>query len=232
MDISLLSKIPEPAEEVTFCIELLAPISMVSEAPGSFYKTLRHPDKQILCGLFENILGWHFSREDRTAIIKDVEKKRKEQKLPFSKITSRSAFLPLLMEYFELEKVEIHAADESLFFYNDLWKRAYRRKDSGKTHSGGTLNIDYSLVIDKHIKYQNEGLNKDAFLLENIDKVSYFYTTPTNREYLTFNGEYHCMMKMDKVLVGLLESALEQANNGYLGNSEGWVSMNLLKSKQ
>ncbi|MDW8464738.1 MAG: hypothetical protein RML35_00655 [Chloroherpetonaceae bacterium] len=64
VDISLLFEEPKLDKTVCLIVQPLAPLSMVSVLPGSYYKTERVPTKEMLCGLFENLLGWHFSEED------------------------------------------------------------------------------------------------------------------------------------------------------------------------
>ena len=65
INIELLKKIPTLNAHAMVSIRPLAPLSMVSDMPGSYYKTLKKPDKKMLCGLFENILGWHIDSADR-----------------------------------------------------------------------------------------------------------------------------------------------------------------------
>ena len=79
LNLSILEKIPERNINVVLEIEPLAPLSMVSELPGSYYKTLKSPDKKMLCGLFENILGWHFDLADRKVIIGELAELRRKQ---------------------------------------------------------------------------------------------------------------------------------------------------------
>ena len=62
IDLSILKKLPELKTQAVLSIRPLAPLSMVSELPGSFYKTMKYPSKKMLCGLFENMLGWHFDK--------------------------------------------------------------------------------------------------------------------------------------------------------------------------
>ena len=47
LDLSILEKAPELTKEIILEIEPLAPLSMVSELPGSYYKTLKSPSKKI-----------------------------------------------------------------------------------------------------------------------------------------------------------------------------------------
>lgn len=53
IDLSILKKLPELKMQAILSIRPLAPLSMVSELPGSFYKTMKYPSKNMLCGLFE-----------------------------------------------------------------------------------------------------------------------------------------------------------------------------------
>lgn len=85
IDLSILKKLPELQTQAVLAIRPLAPLSMVSELPGSFYKTLKYPSKKMLCGLFENMLGWHFDNKLRLEIFKDMVKIRKKQKIDLKK---------------------------------------------------------------------------------------------------------------------------------------------------
>ena len=231
IDLSILGKDPDLSALIKLHIKPHAPISMVSELPGSYCKALLYPDKHILCGLLENVLGWHFSRKDREIIREEIENIRKKVKKEYIPPTIRSIFIPLLSDFFELDSVRIVSTD-SPFFYNDFWKRAFRRQDSGKVHSGGTQNIDYTLVVEKYrfmCEKERSPQEKEKFLKDNIDRISFFYTTPTNREYLFFEGSYECVIKMDPQLVDLLSKTLSSQNIGYLGNSEGWVTLYLVE---
>ena len=80
IDISLLFEKPELDSSVILIIQPLAPLSMVSGLPGSYYKTERIPTKFMLSGLFENLLGWHFSKEDRAKIFREMKKAHKKNR--------------------------------------------------------------------------------------------------------------------------------------------------------
>ena len=43
IDLSILKKLPELKTQAVLSIRPLAPLSMVSELPGSFYKTMKYP---------------------------------------------------------------------------------------------------------------------------------------------------------------------------------------------
>lgn len=76
---------PELDKRVVLAVRPLAPLSMVDELPGSFYKTLKHPSKKMICGLFENMLGWHFDKKMRLEIFKDMVKVRKKLNVKLEK---------------------------------------------------------------------------------------------------------------------------------------------------
>lgn len=46
IDLSILKKLPEHNVQAVLEIIPLAPLSMVSELPGSFYKTMKYPSKK------------------------------------------------------------------------------------------------------------------------------------------------------------------------------------------
>lgn len=224
VDISILFEAAELSTDALLTIVPLAPLSMVADLPGSFYKTLKIPDKRFLCGLFENILNWHFSNIDRNKILKQVNQNNKKGKLPKrEKVSHRSTYLPLLEPYFEI--IDSKAPQESIF-YKDLWKRAYRRSDSGKTQAGGAMYLDYRFLREMYNSYEKiSDLNK--YLTDNIDKIPFFYTTPTGREYIASNGDYEINLKIDRRLLTLLQEAIRTNDLGYLGHSEGWVTISI-----
>ena len=151
IDLSILRKLPELQIQAVLVIRPLAPLSMVGELPGSFYKTMKYPSKKMLCGLFENMLGWHFDNKLRLEIFKDMAKIRKKQKIELTKkqFIQGSAYLPLLMDYFDISGNISLKEFKSMFNYSDLWNRGYRRSDSNK-HLNGCRNIDVSLVAERY----------------------------------------------------------------------------------
>jgi CRISPR-associated protein Cas5 len=254
IDISILKKTPILGSIVTLEIQPLAPLSMVSELPGSYYKTLKLPDNKMLCGLFENILGWHIDLADRKKIFEEIESlykqakpKKGQTKTPdlfgFSKETIQrvnhskgSTYLPLLMDFFEIKEVNPRITEVT--FYDDLWSRAYRRSDSHK-HVNGTRWMDSSFIskwdkikelVDMDTKRKS---NEKNTLLDNLfkrysDKFPLYYSTPTMREYISMKGKYEIILSIDSELNTMLQKKILTDNTGYLGNSEGWVDLKFI----
>ena len=245
LDISILQKQPQLDCSIILEIQPLSPLSMVSELPGSYYKTLKIPDKKMLCGLLENLLGWHVDLADRKTISKEIKQLREKWAnrqnktlsdkavIPYTDYTKGSTYVPLLMDYFEIQNIQ--PVISKVIFYNDLWNKAFRRSDStGKqpTHAKGTFNIDYSLIpikrelprdAKKQQNVDNEALGK--LFGDNIGKFPFYFSTPTNREYIAMEGKYEVSLNIDAELYTMLQEKILTDNLCYLGNSEGWVDL-------
>ena len=236
IDISILKTLPSLDKTVIMQIEPLAPLSMVCELPGSYYKTVKTPTKKMLCGLIENLIGWHIDLSDRKNIVKDIVQFRKKQaketsQLEFIDYSKGSSYLPLLMDYFEI--IDIVPIFTKAEFYDDLWSKAYRRADA-IVHPKGTFNISYDIIRDKWSLGRNKKDTKqvddkelELFFKENLSKFPLYYSTPTKREYISMNGFYKAKILLDGDLYELLLEAIQTNNIAYLGNSEGWINITI-----
>ncbi len=239
VDIKILKEPPKITEKVILEIEPLAPLSMVSDLPGSFYKSLKSPNKKMICGLFENILGWHIDIADRKIIQKDLIKerqkgikdknKKKEIKTHIESFQSGSTYIPLLYEYFE---VGLPVLPE-MISYNDLWSKAYRRSDAD-VHPKGTVNISYELIPEKRRRPRDEKNPKKIAAIELFDiyknnngAFPLYYSTPVNREYVYCTGKILVGIDINTKLLKLLKEVLKKNNACYLGNSEGWINLEI-----
>ncbi|MDG5800298.1 type I-PGING CRISPR-associated protein Cas5p [Marinilabiliaceae bacterium ANBcel2] len=231
IDLTILKKKPELDTRAKVIIEPLAPLSMVSDLPGSFYKSLRSPNKKMLCGLFENLIGWHIDIADRTKIQKDLIKHRKKQKIGYNKPQSGSTYIPLLYEYFDIEMITVPPA----IHYNDLWSRAYRRADTIK-HLGGTRFMDGYFIKpwdkltseienNKEISSKEKTNQLDKSFKEHIGKFATFYSSPTPREYIIPNEPIEINLTIDPKLLHTIKESILINNNMYMGNSEGWINL-------
>ena len=236
IDLSILKKLPELQKQAVLTIRPLAPLSMVSELPGSFYKTMKYPSKKMLCGLFENMLGWHFDNKLRLEIFKDMVKARKKQKIDLKKeqFIHGSTYLPLLIDYFDISRNISLKEFKSIFNFSDLWNKGYRRSDSNK-HMNGCRNIDISLVAERYNLFTNwkdlpskeSESKKDEWFKNNISKIPCFYTSPTPREYICLDAVMEIPLMLDVNFAELLLAEAKISNICYLGNSEGWVNIKI-----
>lgn len=250
MNLSILNQKPDLSQKIKLVILPLAPLSMIADIPGSYYKSQNLPDQYKVCGLFENILGWHFSLNDRDKLNKVLKKKDKTNE-------SNSGYKTLLLDFFEIYLSFTGKA----IHYNDLWKKSFRRGDAD-VHPKGTPNIDYDILKKKKwigeqeiqqdkFKEELKRLKKEdaenkiaiealeakilpggtSSLLLFFKKYSgsypTFYTSPTLREYVSFEDEIQLGLNIDEGLLIQLENILEECSTGYLGNSEGWVEIKI-----
>lgn len=233
INIEFLKKVPTLNAHAIICIRPLAPLSMVSDMPGSYYKTLQKPDKKMLCGLFENVLGWHIDLADRKSLYKDLKKVREKAKCTFIDKYKGSTYLPLLMDYFEIDgEIQIDKLKSACFF-DDMWKRCFRRDDAGGgllTHVNGCQNIDYSIIAEYHTFDNKDNKEKESWVNNHFQQFPFYYSTPTVREYLYLDGIFKINLCIDNNLLTLLSDNVSKNNIGYLGNSEGWVDIKIVKS--
>ncbi len=241
IDISILKEEPIKDVRAKIMIEPLAPLSMVSELPGSHYKSLMYPTKKMVCGLFENLLGWHFDLTTRLEIIKSLKKTRKKQKktIDYRSFIQGSTYVPLLMEYFELKDVPTIQGFNSICKYDDYWSRLYKRSDSYK-HINGIRFMDVGIIqpylkafdsidADEKLKSNEKNQKKSVWFKNHIGKFAQFYVTPTKREYLHLNGIFEWEVEMNSKLYKLLSDSCKNYNIGYLGTNEGWVNFNICR---
>lgn len=237
IDISILKEEPLRDIKSKLIIEPLAPLSMVSELPGSYYKSRKTPSKKMICGLIENVLGWHFSSSIRKSIIEQIKQYRNN----VNDYEVGSTYKPLLMDYFEIEEPPFVKFD-SICFYDDLWARNHSRKDSPSEHYKRCRHTnpliitewnDYLDDIENNQELSNEEKKekKKQINKKYIAKFPFFYPVlPSKREYVYMeNGSYTYNATFDSKLYSVLRESLVHNNIAYLGNSEGWVNIKLEK---
>ncbi len=159
---------PELDTRGVLTIRALAPLSMVPSQPGYYFRTELYPTKEMLFGLFENALGWHFfddAKRDniRSIILKGIAKQAKKdnKKTDFqnseswlsSKFdSSQSGFKSLLQYHLDFESID---TPEDYSTYDDLWSMSNRTE--GKNFIGGSKNYDFRL--DDLIYLSKNGIN-------------------------------------------------------------------------
>ena len=222
INLDIIFQKPVLEKRIKLIILPLAPLSMVSDIPGTYYKSQEIPDKYKLCGLFENILGWHFDKGDRIAIqkkLKEFNKKVLKNTL-YENSEANSGYQPLLFDFFETGMFLKHSSQH----YNDLWKKAFSRMDAD-VHAKGTPNLDYEVLKQKPNALKTEPIGD--FFKVNKKKYPMYYTSPTLREYVVHEDEIQIQIDIHETLFVELKNALQHSSTAYLGNSEGWVEIKI-----
>lgn len=227
MDIQLLFEKPDLGKEVKLTIEPLAPLSIVNSLPGSYYKSQNKPTKANLCGIFENILGWHIGRRERSAILKKMKSiyRKKYKMKDIETVTSEVDYNSLLGHLFQIE-LELLPIMKSR--YDDVWKQQLKHDDA--RHLKGTPNISQPLISQKKLlPTDDNGKISDStysdFLKKNIQQFPMYYTSPTPREFIVLKGSYQYKLLMTNHLFEALKVAIAENNIAYLGTSEGWINL-------
>lgn len=232
MDLSILSEEPTRERQAILTIEPLAPLSIVSTLPGSYYKSLDKPTKANLCGMFENVLGWHIGNGDRSKILKKMKavykKSYKSYKITdFKGETSAVGYKYLLGHLF---KIELPVIPAIVTRYDDYWTQHLKHDDA--RHLKGTANLSYHLIRNKgQLPIDDKGKVSDTtfgnFLKENYSDFPMYYTSPTPREFIVVQGNYQIKLSINSCLLEGLRQSLTENNLAYLGTSEGWVDLSI-----
>ena len=228
-DLSIIFQKPDNDKQAMLTIEPLAPLSIVSTLPGSYYKSLNKPTKANLCGMFENVMGWHIGKKDRSKILKKMKQgyKKSFKITDFEIETSAVGYTSLLGHLFEIELSLIPAI---IARYDDVWKQQLYR--DGYAHPNGTPNLSYQLIPLKRQldKKENGTVTNDAitkFHKENKGDFPMYYTSPRKREYIVLEGNYQFKLSINSQLFDVLSTKIEENNIAYLGTNEGWVNLKI-----
>ncbi len=226
-DISLLFDEPRLVEKALLKVQPLAPLSMVNSLPGSYYKTEHAPTKFMLCGLFENVLGFHFSHEDRQAIRRDLRRHfQRKFKIEFPDHESPVGYLPLLYHLFDIELI----VQPQPVLFEDLWTQHLIGGD--ERHLKGVTNYDWELEgeIVRMNRIEDSRMKTKArndFFIEHRERFPRYYRSPQRREFLIANIPFEIKLTMTTGLFRHIAQAIVANDIGYLGTSEGWVHIKL-----
>jgi len=152
LDLSFYLEPPELAVEGVLEITPLAPLSMVSAQPGTYFRTELVPPTQMVFGVLENALGWHLPDKTRKEVMKGLAKRAKKlhgknnnykgsdwlSGKPAS--AAKSKYFSLLQYHLALGTADL---PDDLMTYDDLWSMHLR--DRGMNYIGGSRIYDYRL---------------------------------------------------------------------------------------
>ncbi len=228
-DISILFSEPIKNKQAILTIEPLAPLSIVSTLPGSYYKSQNAPTKPNLCGMFENVMGWHIGMGERRAILKKMTQiyKKTYKISDFEKTKSAVGYTSLLGHLFDIELPLIPAITTR---YDDLWKQQLKHDDS--RHLKGSPNLSWHMIKQKrNLQTDDKGKVSDKdygdFLKKNLSDFPMYYTSPTPREFIVLDGAYQIKISISSYLLKALQFTFQENNIAYLGTNEGWVDLSI-----
>lgn len=249
LDLNFFLEPPELTEKGKIVIDALSPLSMTTTQPGTYYRSQSTPTVNMLYGMLENALGWHFGPKDRTKFLKELRKAAKknlDRSDPLKQsewITGKEddesevGFISILQHH--LKFVAPHIEPDTIHF-DDLWARHVR----GSAFPDGSRNYDISIERIINMKKRDQinigdSANHDIRDPEKLtdvvegDKVHLnavrilfpqYYVSPTPREYVIPKGSYVFSVKTTTSLKDKIRVALKNPVSPiYLGTNDGWV---------
>ena len=260
MDFSFFFEPPEDTVKGILTVEALAPLSMASGQPGSYYQSLRTPTPHMLYGMLENALGWHIgsgSSKDahsRESIMKELQKAAKK----VNKSNAKSAWLsqfPQSSESKYFSFLQYHLVfdppvfEPNLLTYDDLWSQNLR--DSGRSFFGGSRHYDerlegtINLARKRDVEFSDrtgyEDVPEDRLdKIEKGAKIKYtsirsrfpqYYASPKVREYVVPESSYLFYFRTTPKVFAIIAEAVEDpAAPLYLGSNDGWIHATIEKA--
>ena len=257
IDLSFYLDPPALKQQGKITIWPLAPLSMVSQQPGTYFRSELSPTQEMLFGLLENAAGWHFHNGQRKAIIKSLTKKVKKKLgrstdwkghpwLKGKLEASGNGYASLLQFHLSFLRIE---ADDSPLTWDDLWSML--NSNDSISFVGGSRNYDFRLEnlitasrkVNPTVTFgDRKGFNR--FTLVELKEIvegqvhvkslstnfPQFYSSPRKRGYLEPTRPWvYEVASTAKVAEIISESLNQPAAPLYLGTSDGWVHANWQK---
>lgn len=254
LDLSFFLEPPDLDTTARLIIDALAPLSMSTAQPGTYYRSQPAPTDAMLYGMLENALGWHFPADVRSDILDNLRQAAKDElgrghplkKEPWitgdEDTESGSGYISLLQHHLAFETAIV---PETMHF-DDLWARHAR--STGTQFPGGSRNYDIRLERIVNLEGSDEISfgDRSSYKIRDPKELSevgagdkvhvkairpqfpQYYTSPTKREYIIPDGPYRYRIRTTETLAKQLQAALDDpAAPLYLGNNDGWVNARL-----
>ncbi|BDI34136.1 hypothetical protein CCAX7_61870 [Capsulimonas corticalis] len=228
-DLHLLEAKPEFSSVGILTIDALAPLSMVVKMPGKYYRSQPAPSDDMLYGMLENALGWHFS-EARGALLKRMQKIHGAAPR-FSGV----GFGSLLQHHVRFTTPHLPA----VIHFEDLWAQHLNGPSfvgGSRTYdaraiplmdaiAGGKVTVNDRAEASKDPKMLTDFQDGDTVHLNVLSSLfPQYYISPTRREYVLPLGPYMYRVETSLAMAQALEQAiLAPAAPLYLGSNDGWV---------
>lgn len=212
VDLGFLLQPPDFSTNAILTIEALAPLSVVPAMPGEFYCSQLEPTKEMLYGMLENILGWHFSKEERKSIQKTLQKR-------FGKLnSSQTDFVSILQVHLRFAGAFLPNAQ----YYYDFG--SFHLKHQDKRHISGSRNHDHRAI--KLLKDFADKKEDQNYIKELIKYYPKYYISPKKRGYMILDSPYRFRVETSKELATkIAEAVANPVSVPYLGTSDGWVEV-------
>ncbi|MFK8057855.1 MAG: hypothetical protein AB8F78_17140 [Saprospiraceae bacterium] len=254
LDLSFYKEAPELSVKAELTIEALAPLSMVSSQPGTYFRSELAPTRHMVLGMLENALGWHFHGDLRRQLRKGLAKVAKKdagRNTPYKDSawlkgtlsSSGSKYESLLDHHVELS---LKQAPETMG-YDDFW--SMHLHDKGGNFLGGSRAYDSAIeALITATKSSDEGIKVEFGDRKGFDRMTLsealqkrgakinvsaireafpqYYVSPKKRGYVIPKGLYVFDVATSSTLSKFLNKALLDPKAPlYIGSNDGWVDV-------
>lgn len=202
IDFSFYLEPPERQLAVELQIEALAPLSLVSDQPGSYFRSAQAPTREMIWGMMENALGWHFDDATRNSLFKALTKQIKKGKKSYPEFqdhawfqgkvgSAGSSYKSVLQFHVEVAPLEMPAM---ALQYDDLW--SMQLSDNGINFVGGSRH--YASWLERIINLSKQEDDGQA-INKKTKKHPPFVSFGDRKEYVRLSLEE--LKRLDRGLV-------------------------------
>ncbi|MCA0270322.1 MAG: hypothetical protein LCH53_14050 [Bacteroidetes bacterium] len=248
-DLSFYLDPPDLTARGVLVLDALAPLSMVAELPGHYFRSQPSPTPAMLYGMLENALGWHFDEATRREALKALAKeaKKRHKKGPWAEhpwLSGKppeppSGYVPLLAFHVAFGPPSL----PSLMTYDDLWSQnlhdpASQNFFGGSRHYDGALEDIITRSVQKDVVFGDRA-GFETVEMDRLDQAASgaqlnfksvrpafpaYYASPKKREYVVPDGVYRIPVRTTPRLAERLADALDRPLAPlYAGSNDGWV---------
>jgi hypothetical protein len=187
-----------------------SPLSIISKINSKYKKINLNIQDNMIYGMLENLLDFHFHTDIRDSIKKLY--KLKSLDTPDQKMKLK--YFPIISDICKIESIGIIDGDIFTDYYSHLLYR-----EDGKSHFNSS-DKDFSVEYDN---YDEKNPNPKHSVTGG--KISMFYKSPYKREYIDVKSTFDIILNMNSELYDLFIEKLEINNTAYFGNSDSIVNI-------
>jgi hypothetical protein len=168
IDLSIINQEPSYNASLTFAIEPTSAVSMGAGQKGVLIASHPLPPISMICGLLENIMGWHFNMPIREQIIENNPEL-------FSKSSFKSGFLSIIHPFIQI--FLLNGENIKNFHYLDYNKMFTNKAGRNSFLTPNTLNNASNYDESLHRDLENHG-----FSFSDVVTLFSKYAPPTKKK--------------------------------------------------
>jgi hypothetical protein len=201
----------ELSHEIELVIHPQSPLSISGVLNSKYVKCKRSLSDNMIYGLIENMIGFHFGRDVR----KKITKICKLNGVPTDNHHTEEAYLPLISDLCKVINVNMPIEKDVLV---DDYSSHFKSSDS-RSFATSTHDISLLGVVTPRKGYK----------IDNYNLYSNYYKSIGHREYMVYsvNDKITVRLQISTELMKIIQNKIQQNQILYLGNSESLINIEL-----